>query len=139
MSERSAVREGVVGVILDTEGRFLVIERSQFVRAPGKLCFPGGGVEPGETQQEAVIRELQEELALVVRPIRKVWENQTRSGIVLHWWRVEVESTQPPRPSPEEVASYSWLRLRAFQAMPNALETNLDFLKALDAGEIQLS
>lgn len=31
---------------------------------PGEVCFPGGGVEPGETPEEAALRELKEELGL---------------------------------------------------------------------------
>jgi len=50
----------VVAVILRGE-RFLVICRSQQVRAPGMYCFPGGGIEPGETEEQALRRELLEE------------------------------------------------------------------------------
>ena len=57
-------RCGAIGVIVDADGRMLVIERSQTVRAPGRFCFPGGGIEPGETEQHAVKRELLEELGI---------------------------------------------------------------------------
>ena len=40
-------RQAAIAVIVQS-GRFLVIERSQKVRAPGKLCFPGGEVEDAD-------------------------------------------------------------------------------------------
>ena len=57
---------GVIGVLRDAEGRVLMVERSAHVRSPGLWCFPGGHVEPGESLQDAVARELLEELGLVV-------------------------------------------------------------------------
>ncbi len=59
-------RRGVVGVAV-REGQLLVIRRSQTVEAPGAYCFPGGAIDPGETEQDALRREFQEELALTVR------------------------------------------------------------------------
>ena len=38
--------------------------RSQKVRQPGEVCFPGGRVEPGETAVEAAVRETCEELGI---------------------------------------------------------------------------
>ena len=63
-------KHGVVAVILRGE-RFLVIRRSQHVRAPGMHCFPGGGIEPGEAEPDAVRRELLEELGVACRPLRR--------------------------------------------------------------------
>ena len=133
MSEDSP-RHGAIGVLLDEQSRFLVIRRSETVRAPGRLCFPGGGVEPGETQEEAVVRELQEELAITVSPIRKVWENETTSGVRLHWWRVT--TAEEPTPNPAEVAECMWMTAKQLASDESTLATNLAFLKALELGEI---
>lgn len=48
---------GVRGVVRDDHGRFLLIRHSY---APGWM-FPGGGVEPGETLEQSVVREVYEE------------------------------------------------------------------------------
>ena len=61
------VHRGVVAVVLRGD-RFLVIRRSQVVRAPGMHCFPGGSIEAGESESDAVRREMLEELALAAEP-----------------------------------------------------------------------
>lgn len=46
----------------DEEGRYLVLQRSlQSKNNPGRWDFPGGKVDPGETFQNALIREVREE------------------------------------------------------------------------------
>ena len=52
-----------VMVIIESDGKFLFTVRNN-EPAKGKLDFPGGFVDPGETAAEAVIRELKEELNL---------------------------------------------------------------------------
>lgn len=57
----------VGGIVFDDQGRLLLIRRAN---EPGKgqWSLPGGRVEPGETDHEAVVRELREETGLDVRP-----------------------------------------------------------------------
>jgi 8-oxo-dGTP diphosphatase len=61
----------VGAVIHDRRGRLLLIRRGQ---EPGRglWSLPGGRVEPGETDHEAVVREVAEETGLRVRPGRLV-------------------------------------------------------------------
>jgi len=46
------------------EGRVLIARRPKHVHQGGLLEFPGGKVEPGETVQQALVRELYEETGL---------------------------------------------------------------------------
>jgi 8-oxo-dGTP pyrophosphatase MutT (NUDIX family) len=50
------VKRGVVAVAR-RGACFLAIRRGELVAAPGRLCFPGGHIEPGEAEHEAVVRE----------------------------------------------------------------------------------
>jgi len=50
--------------LIDTEGRVLLAQRPEGKSMAGLWEFPGGKVEPGETPEAALIRELQEELGI---------------------------------------------------------------------------
>lgn len=50
--------------IFDGEGRILLAQRPPGKAMAGLWEFPGGKVEPGETPEETVVRELREELAI---------------------------------------------------------------------------
>ncbi len=52
--------------LVDIDGRVLLAQRPEGRSLAGLWEFPGGKVEPGETPEEAVIRELREELAIDV-------------------------------------------------------------------------
>jgi putative (di)nucleoside polyphosphate hydrolase len=54
-------RAGVGAVIVDARGRVLVGERR---KRPGSWQFPQGGIEKGETPEDAVYREIHEETGL---------------------------------------------------------------------------
>lgn len=65
----------VNAVIKNKDGsRFLVIKRKEGIHA-GKWAFPGGMVEKGETAEEALKREVKEEVGLdIAKIIRKISE-----------------------------------------------------------------
>lgn len=55
-------RINVVGAVLVRDGTVFAAQRSSTMALPGMWEFPGGKVEVGETPQEALKRELEEEL-----------------------------------------------------------------------------
>jgi 8-oxo-dGTP diphosphatase len=122
-------RRGVVAVIL-REDRFLVIRRSQFVRAPGMHCFPGGAIEAGESEEQALCRELAEELALVAQPVRKIWESVTPWNVALAWWQASIAPEAVPQPNPQEVETFDWLTTEEILLLPDLLPSNAAFLDA---------
>ena len=54
--------------LVDVDGRVLICQRPQGKALAGLWEFPGGKVEAGETPEACLIRELQEELGIVVPP-----------------------------------------------------------------------
>ena len=120
-------------------GRFLVIRRSRHVVAPGAYCFPGGAIEPGESEEDALTREIREELGARIRPIRRVWQSVTPWDVALAWWHGELDSDQTIAPNPAEVDSVRWLTPDEMAGLQGLLESNLAFLDALVSGQIELA
>jgi len=56
----------VAAALVDRDGRLLVQQRPEGLSMAGLWEFPGGKLEPGETPEQALIRELEEELAIDV-------------------------------------------------------------------------
>lgn len=54
----------VVAGFLKKDGKILVGQRPENNSLPGQWEFPGGKIEPGETPEQALVRELQEELGI---------------------------------------------------------------------------
>ncbi len=130
-------RRGAVAVIV-RDGRLLVIRRSASVVAPGAYCFPGGGIEAGESEEQALVREIEEELGVRVRPVRRIWQSVTAWHVELAWWLAELPSDAQLVPNPAEVESAHWVSAPELPGWDGLLASNHDFLKALAAGEITL-
>ena len=137
-SPPSPRRHGVVGVIFRQE-KLLIIRRSMTVAAPGKLCLPGGGIEAGESESQALVREMHEELAIQVEPVRLCWRSVTPFGTRLAWWLARLDAAVTPVANPEEVAEVHWMtrdEIRACQGMLPSLPT---FVDAWERGDVDLS
>ncbi|MCE9552987.1 MAG: NUDIX domain-containing protein [Planctomycetes bacterium] len=128
-------RRGAVAVVL-RQGRLLVIRRSPFVVAPGALCFPGGGIEAGESESEALVREVREELGATVLPLACVWKSVTTWNVEIAWWRAELDAESELTPNPAEVASTHWLTPRELVTREDLLESNRQFLTAIATRKI---
>jgi 8-oxo-dGTP diphosphatase len=69
----------VGAVITDDQGRLLLIKRGHEPGA-GLWSLPGGRVEPGETDAEALVREMEEETGLAVRAGRLIGRVRRPAG-----------------------------------------------------------
>lgn len=130
-------RHAVVAVIIE-QSQFLVIRRSKFVRAPGLLCFPGGGIEANEDFESAIRREMLEELFLPVEVTQHVWTSVTRWGTKLEWIVCKRNPECVPVPAPQEVAEVHWLTEPDLRSRSDLLGSIPEFFFAKDAGEFQL-
>ncbi|MGY3702983.1 DNA mismatch repair protein MutT [Vagococcus martis] len=57
----------VVGAIIIKEGKVFCCQRGLEKSLPGKWEFPGGKIESGETKEQALVREIKEELLISVQ------------------------------------------------------------------------
>jgi len=72
MSSAKPYALSVKGVVLDPQGRCLLLRRSLICKAnAGKWEFPGGKLDPNERVDEALLREVAEETGLAVT-VRRV-------------------------------------------------------------------
>ena len=93
--------EVAAALIQDEKGRYLITQRRQGSHLAGLWEFPGGKRESGESLEEALRRELTEELSARFAVGERVdtvrWEYPERT-IVIHFYRCRLESgTIEPR------------------------------------------
>lgn len=136
-SQQPARRRGVIAVTRREE-KFLVIRRGPTVVAGGTICFPGGHIEPGEAEPEAVVRECREELGAAVEPAACVWRSVSPWGTELAWWTVRLLETGDLVPHPVEVAEILWLSIEEMLADPTLLDGNRPFLEAIRTGRLAI-
>ena len=108
-------------LIQDEAGRYLVTRRRRGSHLAGLWEFPGGKREPGESLEEALRRELVEELAasfIVGERVETVrWAYPERT-VVIHFYRCRLESgTIEPRES-QTMAWVAAERLGEFEFPP---------------------
>lgn len=72
MSNLTPTPIAVVCALIERDGHVLMAQRPAHKHLGGKWEFPGGKVEPGETSEEALHRELDEELGCRVEIIRRL-------------------------------------------------------------------
>lgn len=73
-------RRAVVAAILEGQRCFLQRRDPGAKRLAGLWEFPGGKVEPGESDPEALLRELQEELAWQPRSLERIQHTHGEEG-----------------------------------------------------------
>ena len=81
----------VAAALMDTLGRVLIAERPAGKHMAGRWEFPGGKVAPGEAEEAALARELEEELGIEVvaaRPMMRLTHRYPDREVELSMWLV---------------------------------------------------
>ena len=131
---------GVVGIIAAEDGRVLLLQRA---RDPGRGLWglPGGFVDPGESADEALIREVREEVGLTAVQLNYLGSFANRydyRGVVIPVTDViytcTVESHAPLRVEPEEIQEAVWLHPGEAELSRMAFTSNRRALELYLAG-----
>ena len=106
----------VVAAVIERDGRFLVARRLQGTHLAGYWEFPGGKVHDDESQEEALRREIAEELNSGITNMRKVFHTAhtyPERVVELHFYRGELAG----QPQPVLGQELRWITREEFGAM----------------------
>ena len=124
------LREGVV-IVLQRETRFLVGQRAAHKTAGGYWTQVSGRLEPGESQQQTVVREAMEELGCIVRPLQKLQERPSANGqFLLHYWRAEIVEGEPAI-CDDENQELRWLTVAELRSLSPIFQEDVDLFESL--------
>lgn len=113
----SPIRNVAIGMVRHGR-RVLVVQRPAAGPLPLLWEFPGGKIEPGETPEAALRREVREEVGLILGPCAPV-------GVLRHDYdhiRVRLHAFAANAPGPtvrlRGPAAYRWVTPRELEALP---------------------
>ena len=108
----------VTAIIRNTEGKILLQKRvdPDIPTADGKWELPGGKINPGETPEDAIIRECREETGYMVSITKKIrasqnltWEKKDGDKLLTHVICFETRPVEEgPRPFDKKVSDARW-------------------------------
>jgi 8-oxo-dGTP diphosphatase len=106
-------RAEIVTAILRQHGRILLCHRSpQRLQYPNVWAFPGGHVEAGEAAEQALVRELAEELGIkVAQPSNRPVAVIETDAFHLQVWLIESWTGIPTNTEPDEHDRLIWANL----------------------------
>ncbi|MFE7237220.1 NUDIX hydrolase [Streptomyces sp. NPDC057580] len=109
MTEQSEEQQRISTAIIVDSGRVLMIRRRE---REGRLrwAFPGGGIEAGETPEQAAVRETAEEVTLEVKAVRVLGERvHPDTGVHMTYVACEPIAGTAAIGDPEEIAEVAWV------------------------------
>jgi len=122
----------VVAAQMIADGRVLVQQRPEGSSLPGLWEFPGGKIEPGESPEAALARELDEELGVVVDPAALVPLTFASAPLgdrhlVLLLYRIDAWQGTP---QPRHASALAWADMAMLRSLPMP-PADLPFLATL--------
>jgi len=84
----------VAAIIEDEHGNYLACKRAPHKQAAGKWEFPGGKPEGGESLENALVREIDEELGVQIKVVRQ-FDRTTTGEIDLVCFVAELTGEKP--------------------------------------------
>ena len=127
-------------IIMNADGDVLMLHRKTPKRTQWEI--PGGKVEPGEPATDAAVRELQEELGVKVRIMRKLGERdfaEDGANLRYEWFLAEIIAGEPALCEPDLYDKFGFLSPVTLTRRYDELSANTkNFLEAIAYGEIEL-
>lgn len=111
MTETTTEKPGISAAIIVSEGRVLMVRRAV---GEGELLwqFPAGGIEPGETPEEAAVRETLEETGLKVEAATLIGQRvHPKTGREMSYTACSVVDGEAHVADAEELDAVAWVTL----------------------------
>lgn len=107
----------IVGAAIVANGRVLGCERAEPPESAGRWEFPGGKVDPGESELDALVRECREELDVEIEVGDRVGTDVplAHGRALLRVWLARLVTGEP---QPLEHASLRWLSVDELDSVP---------------------
>ena len=133
--DRMAVQQVVAGIIQNDAGEVLIARRRIDQDLPGLWEFPGGKCKPSESAEQALARELYEELGVTasqITPFRSLAYSYPNKKVALHFFHVNQIDGEPYGREGQQVRWCAIDQLKAAEFPP----ANRDVIKALQLPEL---
>jgi 8-oxo-dGTP diphosphatase len=121
----------VVAAVIERDGKYLITQRRSTAVLPGLWEFPGGKVEPGESDEHALRRELRERVGVDVEVKGRMahrLHNYDGYSVELNLYQTVILAGQEPQAL--RVAAYRWVGSNEFEnyPFPAADQATMDLL-----------
>lgn len=129
----------VVCALIERDGRVLIAQRPAHKHLPLKWEFPGGKVEPGESAETAIVREIREELGCTVFVTRPLPRSTHAYAVIIEMIPFVCRLTSgSPEPRALEHVALRWVApddLPAFDLAPADLPVLKSYTVSTDIRE----
>jgi 8-oxo-dGTP diphosphatase len=134
----SARRVDAVVAVIERNGRYLLGKRSLHkASAPGYWTPVTGRIEPGESERDALVREVAEETGLAVTPRQKLGTFSSRDQSAnLHWYEVELLDSNAALLANDEHDALVWVDVAGMRELAPMFPEDLAFFEALAAARV---
>jgi 8-oxo-dGTP diphosphatase len=127
----------VVAAVIERDGKYLITQRRSTAVLPGLWEFPGGKVEPGESDEHALRRELRERLGVDVEVKGRMahrLHHYDGYSVELNLYQTTILAGQEPQAM--RVAEVRWVASNDFEnyPFPAADQATMDLLLGFKRG-----
>jgi 8-oxo-dGTP diphosphatase len=120
--------------IIRSDDRYLFVKRADHLVAGAGFWSPvSGRVEPHESEPEALVREVREEVGLIVEPGRKVRAIPTSDGRFMLSFGTTRVVAGTARVHSDEISELRWVTLDEMTALQPHFEEDLAIIRDVSA------
>ena len=119
----------IVGCFLESDGKILILKRSLLKKQSNQWGLPAGKADTGESLEQAMAREMQEETGISVKPselvlLKEMYVRIPANDMLFYLYRLPLSSKHEVVLNPQEHSEFKW-------ATPQEV-LKLDFIHDLD-------